>query len=207
MKYSIKAIETEYKGYKFRSRLEAKWAAFFDYLEWKWEYEPIEFDGWIPDFVIYGKEPIYVEVKPVIEFPQTVFEKIVKSGCNDEFLIVGQTFPISMSSNYLPCIGWLAEKFPRTEPTPNPIHLKQGLLCSCDNCWQDTFSYWWDKAIVGKWQAGGGKFGFCHNTGSFADRISGGYDGGCNGELWENEDEERIKRIWALACNEVRWEK
>lgn len=36
----IKAIETRYKGYRFRSRLEARWAVFFDTLEIKWEYEP-----------------------------------------------------------------------------------------------------------------------------------------------------------------------
>ncbi len=28
----IKAIETRYKGYRFRSRLEARWAVFFDAL-------------------------------------------------------------------------------------------------------------------------------------------------------------------------------
>jgi hypothetical protein len=27
---SAKAIETHYKGYRFRSRLEARWAVFFD---------------------------------------------------------------------------------------------------------------------------------------------------------------------------------
>jgi len=26
----IKAIETQYRGYRFRSRLEARWAVFFD---------------------------------------------------------------------------------------------------------------------------------------------------------------------------------
>jgi hypothetical protein len=35
----IKAIETQYKGYRFRSRLEARWAVFFDALDIKWEYE------------------------------------------------------------------------------------------------------------------------------------------------------------------------
>ena len=28
----MKAIETEYNGYRFRSRLEARWAVFFDAL-------------------------------------------------------------------------------------------------------------------------------------------------------------------------------
>lgn len=40
----IKAIETEYKGYRFRSRLEARWAVFFDALGVEWVYEPEGFD-------------------------------------------------------------------------------------------------------------------------------------------------------------------
>ena len=36
---AIRAIETEYAGYLFRSRLEAKWAVFFDELELTWKYE------------------------------------------------------------------------------------------------------------------------------------------------------------------------
>lgn len=35
----IKAIETTYKGYRFRSRLEARWAVFFDTLGIPWKYE------------------------------------------------------------------------------------------------------------------------------------------------------------------------
>lgn len=63
MKYA--SIPTTYKGINFRSRLEAKWACFFDLLEWRWEYEPVDLNKWIPDFVINGVDfPIYVEVKP-----------------------------------------------------------------------------------------------------------------------------------------------
>lgn len=36
----IKAIETRYAGCRFRSRLEARWAVFFDRLGITWEYEP-----------------------------------------------------------------------------------------------------------------------------------------------------------------------
>ena len=46
----IKAIETQYKGYRFRSRLEARWAVFFDALQVRWDYELEGFDlgemGW-----------------------------------------------------------------------------------------------------------------------------------------------------------------
>ena len=53
----IKAIETEYKGYRFRSRLEARWAVFFDLCGIQWEYEPegiILSDGthYLPDFYL-----------------------------------------------------------------------------------------------------------------------------------------------------------
>ena len=52
---TIKAIETVYNGYKFRSRLEARWAVFFDAMGIEYEYEPQGFDlgelGWyLPDF-------------------------------------------------------------------------------------------------------------------------------------------------------------
>ena len=61
------AIETEYNGYRFRSRLEARWAVFFDALGIRYEYEPegFEFDGvrYLPDFYLpeFG---LYVEIKP-----------------------------------------------------------------------------------------------------------------------------------------------
>lgn len=69
----MKAIETEYNGVRFRSRLEARWAVFFDALGIKWEFEPegYEFtpawtttrvkyvpDFWLPQF------QCYFEVKP-----------------------------------------------------------------------------------------------------------------------------------------------
>lgn len=52
---SVKPIETVWRGYRFRSRLEARWAVFFDALKLKWEYEPEGFelgDGirYLPDF-------------------------------------------------------------------------------------------------------------------------------------------------------------
>lgn len=63
----LKAIETVYKEYKFRSRLEARWAVFFDTLGVKWEYETEGFqfadgtrylpDFWLPDW------KVWVEIK------------------------------------------------------------------------------------------------------------------------------------------------
>lgn len=68
MNTSIKAIETKYKGYRFRSRLEARWAVFFDALGLRWEYEKEGFDlgkaGWyLPDFWL-PELNCWVEIKP-----------------------------------------------------------------------------------------------------------------------------------------------
>lgn len=78
----IKAIETFYKGYRFRSRLEARWAVFLDALGVKWEYEPEGFElpsgkRYLPDFKVtcYGTRgdcydeasfTLYIEVKGVM---------------------------------------------------------------------------------------------------------------------------------------------
>lgn len=66
-KMEIKAIETVYNGYRFRSRLEARWAVFFDAAGIKYEYEPEGFtDGdlcYLPDFYLPDHNT-YVEVKP-----------------------------------------------------------------------------------------------------------------------------------------------
>lgn len=66
MEHTIKAIPTEYAGVNFRSRTEARWAAFFDLIGLKWDYEPFDLEGWAPDFLLRTKiGPVLVEVKPV----------------------------------------------------------------------------------------------------------------------------------------------
>lgn len=51
---TIGAIPTVYQGIRFRSRLEARWAVFFDQMGWDWEFEPEGYtDGrtrYLPDF-------------------------------------------------------------------------------------------------------------------------------------------------------------
>lgn len=62
-----KARPTTYAGVRFRSRLEARWAAFFDLCGWRWEYEPVDLAGWVPDFVLHMPlASVYCEVKPVL---------------------------------------------------------------------------------------------------------------------------------------------
>lgn len=61
----FKAIETRFAGHLFRSRLEARWAAFFEIVGLEWTYEPFDAAGYIPDFLVRTSQgPMVVEVKP-----------------------------------------------------------------------------------------------------------------------------------------------
>ena len=81
MSNSIKPIETIYNGFRFRSRLEARWAVYFDALDIKYEYELEGFelgggvrylpDFWLPEF------NVHVEVKPHSELSSGDIRKLV----------------------------------------------------------------------------------------------------------------------------------
>lgn len=77
--YTVKAHPTMYNGVQYRSRLEARWAAFFDLIGWQHEYEPIDLPGWSPDFrVVFpcghsecpSHHSLLVEVKPFFSVDQ-----------------------------------------------------------------------------------------------------------------------------------------
>lgn len=104
----IKPIETIYKGYRFRSRLEARWAVFFDTIGADWEYEPEGFDlgnglYYLPDFRIHNCKgfckTLWVEVKSTYNITDLdkkkieAFYKPVYCGCDENqcrpLLVVG----------------------------------------------------------------------------------------------------------------------
>lgn len=68
------AIPTNYRGTKFRSRLEARWAEFLDSFGVEWEYEPQGYasgsvtylpDFWLPKTWSRGKPGgVFLEIKP-----------------------------------------------------------------------------------------------------------------------------------------------
>ena len=67
----IKARETIHKGYRFRSRLEARWAVFLDGMGIEYEYEKEGYDlgehGWyLPDFWLPDFK-VWMEIKPAIK--------------------------------------------------------------------------------------------------------------------------------------------
>lgn len=89
----IKAIETEYNGYRFRSRLEARWALFFDLLGIEYEYEPegLELSNgkrYLPDFYLpYFKCFFEVKNKSVkdTEEGEVAIKKISDGARNDSW--------------------------------------------------------------------------------------------------------------------------
>jgi hypothetical protein len=90
---TIKAIPTRYKGVQYRSRLEAKWAAFFDNIGWQYTYEPFDLGGYIPDFLIHGNHPFLIEVKPAVTLDdyRAPISKIERADSPYDVLIVGVT--------------------------------------------------------------------------------------------------------------------
>lgn len=83
---TIKAINTVYAGYKFRSRLEARWAVFFDAMHLDWEYEPEGFElesgaRYLPDFRVKTPQglDVWYEVKPRDILGDAKFEEFAGS--------------------------------------------------------------------------------------------------------------------------------
>jgi hypothetical protein len=177
---SMHAIPTTYNGINFRSRLEAKYAAFFDLLGWKYEYEPVDFRGWIPDFVITNSKPIYVEIKPVFDFPEDIAKEVNSSGCADEVIIFGTTpirgFDLDYDRQH---IGWLRE----------------GMYNSRQ----------WGDALLGVWQEY--TYGFCHKDGFWRDRVTGCYESGSMGIFTDALPKWHFETLWKIASNRVQWKR
>jgi len=90
----VSAIPTYYRGVHFRSRLEATWAALFDILSWSASYEPIDLEGYVPDFILtLDAGPLLVEVKPALTYAECLEHeahlKIARSGWAGDWLVVG----------------------------------------------------------------------------------------------------------------------
>lgn len=189
--YSRLAMPTTYSGVNFRSRLEAKWAAFFDIVGWTWEYEPAtEFRGWIPDFRLLGAErDVFCEVKPVESRDDALWfeaaSKIMASGvvaAGREPVILG-SWPIGDQ------LGWICQWWGDQNPEDRIVE------------WAD-----WLPACFGCWTDGRGKLGFCAgDEGIYKDRISGGYDGGHYGNLNAGRIEPMVRAAWLQAGNAVQW--
>lgn len=175
--YTIANLPTQYRGRMYRSRLEARWAAFFDRLGWTHEYEPFDLGKWSPDFAITDPIDALVEVKPATTFDPDVAEKVNEaaegSGC---FYLLTRVAPVKHECGLVQ-IGWWTvsyrEAFLFWRPSDKPAFQA------------DIFSYvsdlsWWVTAS----------------------RDSG--QDGSEPALYPYAD--HTMNLWADACNAVQWE-
>ena len=153
----IKAIETKYKGYRFRSRLEARWAVFFDALELDWEYEPQGFniDGilYLPDFkVLYpGRDKSerhyeWFEVKgDILNISLEECEKIVAFAKHKEITILdGPPRPAMFNQIYPDGEGKIATHLGKAIDA-NELKNMLGKLAGSDDTTRFGFALWSSK--------------------------------------------------------------
>jgi hypothetical protein len=160
-------IETRYRGYRFRSRLEARWAVFFDALGVPWEYEREGYDlgehgYYLPDFWL-PDHAAWFEVKP--------------GWPNDRESAVAQALADRVERTVYVAMGGPAFFQPRPDPD-GELRLGGGRICEYlpqavaerqlslswdtrkDVPWDDTC--WWGKCPecsrtgIGLW--GGGPY-------------------------------------------------
>lgn len=128
----IRAIETMYRGYRFRSRLEARWAVFFDALPVQWEYEKEGYvissgASYLPDFWL-PQQGVWVEIKGN-EPTKDEREKcsLLSRGTNAPVLLFSGQLALPNRNDYPPAPD--AEVF-----FPDGSGDLSYLWCECDEC-------------------------------------------------------------------------
>ena len=140
---NITPIQTEYKGCKFRSRLEARWAVFFDAMNVRWIYEPEGFrlpDGtmYLPDFYLPDHD-IWVEVKGVANTKDEnkIFEFYRNGGlANNNIVMVGD---IPEETNDL--VSFIYNRYPKFDYFINGFMDFPYVPCVCPKCGKFGFQF------------------------------------------------------------------
>lgn len=201
------AITTLFDGIEFRSRLEARWASFFRRIGWEFTYEPFDGDGYIPDFLIHGDDPLLVEVKPAVteadyNAPVTKAEKGLVRHWDHDILIVGASPLATCLEEY--------QLWPGFDTA--------GLLGQFDT-FDKGVGWWWAPALWAECPN-------CHNVAvmhseaGYNGRPHGCYNGGHGLEVVGYDHWHRVEKCtrpikadtgvtingaWASACNDVKW--
>jgi hypothetical protein len=206
MIYNIKAIPTTYAGVQFRSRLEARWAAFFDICGWAWDYEPFDLDGWAPDFMLKGAQKSLVEVK-TIEFcgPEKQLYRQALAGAD-------KAFDISM-----PRANGAPPQYETMVVGNGPFKSEQsqqwslGVITSPKKAWDEIeaeiFAEHANDATFGSdiadlYAGKSVKFDYAARWGSYRYRIGGLHDG--DKHLTPIADDTPLS-MWREAGNIVQW--
>ena len=191
--YTIAAIPTLYRGRMYRSRLEARWAAFFDRLGWTYEYEPFDLGKWSPDFLLPGLN-LMVEVKPFpassarSDFDFDAWGKISQACLQlnrpESILLL----PVSPIFRTIAQIGWLG--FPEDE-----------FKFKCE-AWLGYFQDY-DRPKFITWLFA------ISDPGNAVDPIGWRFPDGekfKTSDYWVQPYVEHVEALWADACNAVQWE-
>lgn len=139
----MKAIETTHRGCRFRSRVEARWAVFFDTLNIAWEYETqgyvVASEPYLPDFWLPALG-VWAEVKGSDQDSFKGRHVDLCRGLADEtqhpvLLLVGQ--PEVRAYNYFvpgqPADSYMAALF--ADYQPEPFKSGTGGLIIADAYW------------------------------------------------------------------------
>lgn len=182
----MKGIPTLYKGVQYRSRLEAKWAAMFDLLGWRAEYEPFDLPGWIPDFALIGESTVLVEVKPFFTleefYDSGTIEKNLRAMANtpyakEHLLLVGASLGGSGAS-------------PESEDYDGTV---LGWVGGCE----EEFA----NAIIVYDEI----YDFFSETGAWYGHMG---IQGSGKKLWRDTvSSENLLKLWAQATNATQWKK
>jgi hypothetical protein len=184
---AVQPIETVYRRHTFRSRLEARWAAFFDILGWDWTYEPIDCDYYIPDFTLDGGREVLVEVRPCTRYGELYahagrVEAALRGGCwTRDYLVVGARVGWAGEYDCFPVLGVLGDNMAGCGDCPDGWAVAPALWHRCMAC---------------------GQLAFHHDEQSFASRPCGHYDG--DGYLACTSLDE-LREMWGEAHRLTRW--
>lgn len=169
----MQAIQTEYMGYLFRSRLEARWAVFFDLLGLNWQYEVEGFDlggagYYLPDFKVISPDGyiFWYEVKPKGVTTDSKFEAF-KALYRAESVRESEEWYETMLSSYK---AWEASGREGPKPSRPPE--------------RDSSGYWYFQLLsgdpvdfletTGMFPGGGVVGGVCPRCGHLTDKFEYG---------------------------------
>ena len=149
--FQIKALPSFYAGVKFRSRLEARWARYFDIIGLEWQYEPEGYElpsgNYCPDFLCKdGVYEFFVEVKPNESGKNDVEQKLIdlsRMTSNWVFCVVG-----------IPSARWQSGYGQRNLPDGDCFVCHMGFGCGCKTDDQPDFGRIFDVS-------------FCHSATAF----------------------------------------
>ncbi len=193
----MRGIATIHNGIRYRSLLEAKWAAFFTNIGWQFEYEPFEGNGYIPDFLILGEASFLVEVKPAhnwrgLEEHTDKVESGLAGVWNGDVVIVGAS-PVILQDMYgcdfacglhgQPQGDWDGEIEVPPRFSPETVWWEPGMWSRCPVCQAPSI---------------------LHQCGIYYRLPCGHQDGG---HMWlvNSQEHQALRHHWNAASNQVQW--